>query len=133
MPKKPPAPPAANDWEGWRDYLCRPRDGWKHDPNSWQTYLTVHEGRLRQFPADFLLSNLLKHDWQDVMVLWEGDLLFADGLKIHVQKNQIVQQGLPAGPHVQTDEYSYQVASVVQHRSLEARSTRSGCGTWTLR
>ena len=40
--------------------------------------------------------------------MWEGRLRLVDGLEIRVSKHQNIDFG-PGGPHVETQEYSYQV------------------------
>ena len=80
----------------------------KHGPNSWEDYLAVHESRLDDFREHFILEDRLTHVRTASTVQWDGSLLCAGGMEIHVRKRQAVT--LRAGrPWVQTVDYSYQV------------------------
>ena len=80
----------------------------RHGPNSWDDYLTVHESRIRDFVGHFILDDRLSFIRTETLVLWQGELVCADGIEIHVTKTQRVwhRQGRP---WVETTDYSYHV------------------------
>jgi hypothetical protein len=79
----------------------------RHGPNSWDAYLAVHDRRLADF-AHFIVDNNLTFIRTPKVVQWEGTLICADGMEIHVRKTQAVSLR-ESRPWVQTTDYSYQV------------------------
>ena len=80
----------------------------KHGPNSWQDYLEVHRSRIADFMDHFILEDRLRITRTRTQVAWEGELMCADGIEIHVAKRQEVT--IRGGqPWVRTVDYSYHV------------------------
>ena len=80
----------------------------KHGANSWDDYLLVHSSRLNDFLGHFILEDRLTFTRTPDQIYWEGVLLCAEGIEIHVRKRQavLIRSGRP---WVQTTDYSYQV------------------------
>lgn len=80
----------------------------KHGPNSWDDYLNVHERRIADFLGHFILDDRVEFTRTASQVLWEGELMCAGGIEVHVHKRQVIhyRQGRP---WVRTVDYSYQV------------------------
>jgi hypothetical protein len=80
----------------------------KHGANSWEDYLAVHASRIADFSGHFIVEDRLLFTRTSAGVYWEGVLLCADGIEIHVRKRQLTSSR--AGRlWVQTSDYSYQV------------------------
>lgn len=80
----------------------------RHGPNSWDSYLAVHQERIEDFRGHFIIEDRLGYVRTESVVQWEGELICVDGIEIHVRKRQAVS--IRAGrPWVQTVDYSYQV------------------------
>ncbi len=77
----------------------------RHDWNSWDNYLRVHESFLNS-RGHFIERNDLDYIFSEYVVLWKGVLYCRDTIEIHVTKSQSVR--FRSGrPEVRTDSYSY--------------------------
>jgi hypothetical protein len=85
----------------------------QHQPNSWESYLSAHGGKLRDFEDHFILENRLAYDLLPDGVLWRGSLVCQDGIEIHVERYQrsFFRKG---SRWVETQFYKYEV---IQRRS----------------
>jgi hypothetical protein len=79
----------------------------KHDRNSWDDYLKVHQRRIEDF-GHFIVEDRLTFTRTQSQVLWEGELLCRGAIEIHVHKRQLVENR-GGRPWVRTVDYSYQV------------------------
>lgn len=80
----------------------------KHGANSWDDYLHVHQHRIADFIGHFSLDDRLAFTRTQTQVSWEGEILCADGIEIHVRKRQLITYRR-GRPWVRTVDYSYQV------------------------
>src|SRR5688572_18594561 len=88
----------------------------RHDWNSWDGYLAVHEHCLRDY-EHFIQADQLEATLTSEVVAWDGVLYCCDGIEIHVRKLQDVE--LTGGrPLVRTRAYSYQVLRRVAGREV---------------
>jgi hypothetical protein len=60
----------------------------QHRPNSWESYLSAHRGKLRDFEDHFILDNRLTFDLLPEGVWWGGTLVCQDGIEVHVERYQ---------------------------------------------
>lgn len=60
----------------------------QHRPNSWESYLSAHRGKLRDFEDHFILDNRLTYDLLPEGVWWRGTLVCQDGIEVHVERYQ---------------------------------------------
>jgi hypothetical protein len=79
-----------------------------HGWNSWQSYRAAHESKLAQYADHFLIEDQLPYAISPELVYWDGQLICADGIEIHVHRAQEV--GDKRGRRwVRTTFYSYHV------------------------
>jgi hypothetical protein len=79
-----------------------------HGWNSWQSYRAAHEGRLGTLRDHFILEDRLTFTISPELVYWEGELICADGVEVHVHRWQDV--GDKGGQMwVRTKLYAYHV------------------------
>jgi hypothetical protein len=79
----------------------------RHDWNSWDHYLSIHESYLKAL-EHFVLDNQLFHTVTDDVVYWNGVLYCTGNIEIRVSKKQDVE--VRGGrPMVRTTEYRYHV------------------------
>ena len=80
----------------------------RHAPNSWDSYLAAHNGRLADFADHFLERDTLAIKTSAFTVAWSGVLLCRDGIEIQVARQQ--RTWMRSGRRwVETIEYSYHV------------------------
>jgi hypothetical protein len=96
----------------------------RHAPNSWDSYLAAHNGRLADFADHFLERDTLTIKTSAGIVAWSGALYCRDGIEIQVARQQ--RTWMRSGRRwVETIEYSY-------HVMVRARgAVRSVFGTTT--
>ena len=58
-----------------------------HGWNSWQSYKSAHESKLAQYADHFLIENRLTYEISPELIYWEGELICADGIEIHVRSD----------------------------------------------
>lgn len=80
----------------------------KHGANSWDDYLNVHQRRIADFIGHFIIEDRVEFNRTASQVLWEGEILCAGGIEIHVRKRQLIRYR-HGRPWVHTVDYSYQV------------------------
>ena len=80
----------------------------KHGPNSWDDYLNVHQRWIATFADHFIVEDRVAFTRTASQVLWEGEILCAGGIEIHVRKRQTIRKR-QGRPWVHTEDYSYQV------------------------
>lgn len=90
----------------------------QHQPNSWQSYLSAHQGRLRDFQDHFLVEDGLAYDLLPAGVRWHGVLRCLDGIEIHVERYQ-ASTFRKGARRVQTVLYKYHVIHRHQGRADE--------------
>ena len=79
-----------------------------HGWNSWQAYKSAHEGKLAQYADHFLVDDRLTYTISPELIYWDGALICADGIEIHVHRFQAI--GDKRGQRwVRTTAYSYHV------------------------
>jgi len=80
----------------------------RHAPNSWDSYLAAHHGRIADFADHFIERDTLEIETTETLVVWSGVLYCRDGIEIRVDKRQ--RAWMRSGRRwVETIEYSYQV------------------------
>ena len=80
----------------------------RHAPNSWDSYLSAHHGRLADFTDHFVERDTLEIKTAETIVLWSGIPYCRDGIEIQVEKRQ--RAWLRSGRRwVETIGYSYHV------------------------
>lgn len=85
----------------------------QHRANSWESYLSAHNGKLRDFEDHFLVRNELSYALLPGHVYWVGVLVCVDGIEVHIERVQ--RSFLRGGARwVQTIFYKYEV---LQRRS----------------
>ena len=60
----------------------------RHAPNSWDSYLAAHNGRLADFADHFVENDMLEIETTGAIVLWSGVLSCRDGIEIQVRRQQ---------------------------------------------
>ena len=80
----------------------------RHAPNSWDSYLAAHNGRLADFADHFVEDDTLEIETTGAIVLWSGVLSCRDGIEIQVRRQQRTWMR-SGGRWVETIEYSYHV------------------------
>ncbi len=80
----------------------------KQRPNSWDDYLAVHQSRIADFLGHFIVEDRLEFSRSLTQVYWEGVLICADGIEIHVRKRQSVSYR-SGRAWVQATDYAYHV------------------------
>src|SRR5664280_3453979 len=60
----------------------------RHAPNSWDSYLAAHNGRLADFADHFLERDTLTIKTSAGIVAWSGALYCRDGIEIQVARQQ---------------------------------------------
>ncbi len=89
----------------------------RHDWNSWEHYLAIHEHHISNYLDHFILDNQLCYTLTPFAVRWEGVLYCADGMEIQVTKLQDVR--MHSGRYqVRTIEYRYHVIRRVGDRTI---------------
>jgi hypothetical protein len=80
----------------------------RHGANSWDSYLSAHNGRLADFGDHFIDRDALAIETAETTVQWSGMLFCRDGIEIQVRKRQ--RSWMRSGRRwVETIEYSYHV------------------------
>jgi len=80
----------------------------RHAPNSWDSYLAAHNGRLADFADHFLERDTLEINTTSTTVVWSGVLYCRGGIEIKVARQQ--RTWMRSGRRwVETIEYSYHV------------------------
>lgn len=86
----------------------------RHDWNSWDQYLAVHDSYIRSFMnAGFLLIDELTLTPSTASAYWKGALYCQCDLRIEVTKHQEIKRRARGVPMVRTVEYSYHVRRVI--------------------
>ena len=76
-----------------------------HGWNSWSDYCAVHDSKIRSL-AGFVLEDSVERTITPTVAHWDGRILCAGGLEVHVDREQAVEvrRGVP---RVLTRTYSY--------------------------
>lgn len=88
----------------------------RHDWLSWDQYQAAHYGNLEGF-THFIVEDRLNPEISDLLVIWDGVLLCADGIEIFVDKTQDVRRR-NGRREVRTRRYSYQAILRTGHGPL---------------
>lgn len=90
----------------------------QHRPNSWESYLGAHQGKLRDFQDHFLIHDRLSYNLLPAGVYWHGVLQCVDGIEVHVERLQrsFFRNG---ARWVETTFYKYELIQRVGGRVVE--------------